>query len=841
MNGFVAAFVLLMWLPGHLAMRLTRPPGDPQRPWSAAERLFCEVSFSGVLMLWYSVSLGLLGVLTRTTLIAVAFVPTAALLAISLRRRAPLRAADYRPGATLALVGALVIGGTVLYDPPFEQIIGGRDPVTYMVSGIHLGRVGSWVAHDEIVTGIEGPRNRQVLLGTTGPGPGGDWGARLIGWYLMDPDSGTVVPQGLPLYPSAIAMGYMLADVDGALRTTKLLAIAGVVALFFLGCRLANPATGLTAALLLLLSPAQVWFSRFANAETLAQLLFVTGLYALLAYRRHGGWALGFLSAVAFGLSWQTHIWMVWIVFPLFALLVFDLLHARVDRGALLAFWAPLFVLGLQALAIYLTVTTAYLWGVYAVLRWSLWSIIPAIAALTATLLGMWHWGRRRTASDQTTALVSDRVGWPRKATAIAVVLAAAYGYLLRPVFSNAWNAESVQRLVLAVTLGVFVSAVAGLVLLLVDRRRQGATMCFLAVALGIVVPVLWEPQIQRPLMWSLRRYQTFLPLIFLAAALPLWINSEQLLPMVDSAWRRRWVWLVRAAVSVAFVLVMATHGLPYRGSKQPGESVALINEVAASLDGDAVLVFEARSGWGVLDLAPALAYWKGYDVLWVHEKNRVTNARVLRDVVRREAQRGRAVYFFTQGFNYHMPSPRMVPHGRWWFYQQQLEEIRGALPRQIVSSRFPFSVYRLEPDGSNEPLEGILDVGNWDDNYVAEALPWEANWKYSARWTKGTAFFWLPGVDAETREIVVHAMTVGDSAAYNRTLRARLDGIDLGEIPIEQDWTDYIFEVPSDWQPSPNAAPMLEISTQTLQPDEVNGNGDTRYLGVLVNAILWR
>jgi hypothetical protein len=35
--------------------------------------------------------------------------------------------------------------------------------------------------------------------------------------------------------------------------------------------------------------------------------------------------------------------------------------------------------------------------------------------------------------------------------------------------------------------------------------------------------------------------------------------------------------------------------------------------------------------------------------------------------------------------------------------------------------------------------------------------------------------------------------------------------------------------------------APKLELTTQPLQPDAVNGKGDTRYLGVLVNAILWR
>ena len=66
-------------------------------------------------------------------------------------------------------------------------------------------------------------------------------------------------------------------------------------------------------------------------------------------------------------------------------------------------------------------------------------------------------------------------------------------------------------------------------------------------------------------------------------------------------------------------------------------------------------------------------------------------------------------------------------------------------------------------------------------------------------------------------------------------------DGVELGEIPQVDDWIDYVFEVPSDWRPTEGEAPRLVLQTEPLQPDTVVGNGDTRYLGVLVNAIFWR
>jgi hypothetical protein len=291
----------------------------------------------------------------------------------------------------------------------------------------------------------------------------------------------------------------------------------------------------------------------------------------------------------------------------------------------------------------------------------------------------------------------------------------------------------------------------------------------------------------------------------------------------------------------VAFYLVvpLAMQGWRFRGFKQPGESVALVEEMAASFEDDAVLIFEARSGWGALDFAAPLAYWKGFDVVRLLDKQ--TDASALRDFVRRQTQRGRPVYFITQGFNYFVSEPRMEPHGRWWFPRQQMEEARGRLPQTVFSSRLPISSYRLEPSGVNGPLEGALDVGEWDDIYVGEALPRELSGEITARWTKATGFFWLPGLDETASEIVVHADTIHGSESFNRRLRARLDGVDLGEIPVEQQWTDYVFEVPSDWRPAGGAAPRLELIIEPLQPDVVNGNGDTRYLGVLVNAILWR
>ena len=654
------ALLVLPWLLGRLIFELGMAAESPARRWPLAERVFAELAVAWVCLGWIGVALAQLGAFTPRNLLAIAAVLAAVLAARVMQRGwRPFADTAWRLDVSALIVATLVVAGSLWYTPSFEQVIGGRDPTMYVLAGVSMGRDGSLVHVSDNLREIP-ESGRRVLLGFDQRNARTYYSARFFGWYLIDPDIGKAVPQGLPFYPTAIAVGYWVGGIEGALRTTTVLAIAALVALFFLGRRLAGVAVGTTAAALMLVSPAQVWFSRYATAEAMAQLLVIVGLYGLLAYRRHRDPAYGLMSSVALGLCWQTHIWLTWLVFPLGGLLVVDLLGNRVERRDVVVFWGPLTILGLHALLFYATLGRHYVNDLLMVLRDSPWALLPAAPALLLLFAVLWMARRRGAARHAAPAAgyEGDSAGAPEAAGlwtpskvrwSFAALFAglAVYGAWIRPLVASGWRANSVPRLLLATTTAAYVLAIVGGVLLIVDRRRRTPTLSILAIAVGASVPVLAEPNIIPRLMWALRRYQpTIFPAVFLLAAVGIWWMTERLsarsAATSTSVSRGRLALASSVTVTATLVSVLAISGVPYRGFKEPGAAVDMIEAIHGSVEEDAVLIFEARSGWPLLGFASSLELWKGHDVLWL--RNKVANPEVLRDYVRRQAQKGRSV-----------------------------------------------------------------------------------------------------------------------------------------------------------------------------------------------------
>ncbi len=157
---------------------------------------------------------------------------------------------------------ALVVLSLWVFPPPAEYVVGGKDPGVYMNAGVQIAQRGSLVIEDELVSSL--PAETRGLFFPRHYGQP-YYSNRFMGFFLVNPDLGTVVDQFPHLYPVAVAIGYDMAGLTGARYASTACAVIGVLALYFLGARLIGKPAGAAAAGLLAIHLVQVWHARIAE------------------------------------------------------------------------------------------------------------------------------------------------------------------------------------------------------------------------------------------------------------------------------------------------------------------------------------------------------------------------------------------------------------------------------------------------------------------------------------------------------------------------------------------------------------------------------------------------
>ena len=132
--------------------------------------------------------------------------------------------------------------------------------------------------------------------------------SRFMGFYLVDPDEGTILGQFPHLFPIWIAVDYGAYGLTGARYVVSALAILGIVAVYFCGCWLVGRPAAAAGALLLTVNVVTVWYSRYPNAEVLMQLLVFGGLLAFGRASADGDVFFAPVAAVLLTLSFLAHL-----------------------------------------------------------------------------------------------------------------------------------------------------------------------------------------------------------------------------------------------------------------------------------------------------------------------------------------------------------------------------------------------------------------------------------------------------------------------------------------------------------------------------------------------------
>jgi hypothetical protein len=288
------ALPLLLYLPGWAAQaRLGAPP-------DALERHFERVAVSALWSGWLALLLAELGLFSLWLHLGITLAAAAALVLPGARWRpgtgaaGETVAAPQAPRWELIAHGAVLAVALLLVARPFEVVLGVRDAGVYASTGFAIARTGGVVQHDPLLAALAAeaasadpavaePAKQAISNYTIGQPRNRYIATRLraAGFFVYEGDlaAGRVVPQGLHLLPAWIALLSAAGGPYLGLFAPGLLGVLGVWSVGMLGRRLAGRWVGLLAMGLLALNGAQVWFSRYSTAETVAQFLIFAGLY----------------------------------------------------------------------------------------------------------------------------------------------------------------------------------------------------------------------------------------------------------------------------------------------------------------------------------------------------------------------------------------------------------------------------------------------------------------------------------------------------------------------------------------------------------------------------------
>ena len=824
MIRIACTLLLLGYLPGALAFRLPIGSRARREALDPAERAFWAVVLSTVWSLLVAFALAAAG---RYSLVHLLWASAAATVALAAVGRGRLRYASAAPaGASLVAPAALIALTVWLYPPPAEYVVGGKDPGVYMNAGIQIAQRGGLVTVDRTVASLPADA-RPLFFPQYRHQP--YYSPRFMGFFLLDPDRGTVIDQFPHLYAVSIAIGYGVNGLTGARYTCLATAVLGVLALYFLAARMAGQAVGAAAAGLLAIHVIEVWYARYPNSEMLTQALGLAGLLAVA--RAHvdddgffapvGGVVLGMLpfarfDAVLIGGLAAGGVLLLW-------------LSGRRLRAA---FLAPLIVGGL-AFALYLVFWLAP----YAALP-RIWVQFHR-TALSAAALGGAAMLAVASRLRRNSAVRSAIVRWtPPLLTALALGLAGYAWFLRQPGGALAPHDAYAFR-----TFGWYVAppalAAAALGLAVLMTRQFWRDPSFFVTFLGMSWFVFYRLRIVPEHFWAARR---FVPIILPGVMLAL---AAILAPTAVTAARGRGpVTLARQAIRLVLLTVVAwsfwTATAPIRPHVEYAGIIPRLERLAARFGPDDLLVVESRnaSDLHVLALPLAYIYAKPVLVLATPKPDSLRFAQFLRWA----RTRYRNVYLLGGGGTDLLSREVAVaPVAGERFQIPEYESPRNAYPTHVRRKEFDFGIYRfVDPQPAREGLK--LDIGDMDDLYVVRFHAKERDARGTFRWTRAQSYLSLMGISETWRELVLWMEDGGrPAAAAPAEVEAFLGETSLGRVRVGGVIRPYVFDIPPALASEAESgidAVTIRLVSSTWNPRALTGADDDRNLGVMVDRV---
>ena len=815
--------LIVAWLPGAVLYRLPWLERDRRAALDAEERVFWAVMLSvGV-----SLSVGLcLAALDRYSFqrLLIGDLGVAAVAAVASRLRLRFGAAARRPGITVLIPLALVVLGLWRFFPPAEYVTGGKDPGTYMNEGIQIAQRGSLVTIDQTVAAVPEPLRDLFFPSHQSPYY---YSTRFIGFFIRDPQTGTVIGQFPQLFPLSIAVGYGIDGLTGARRTVGFWGVLGLLAVYFCGARLVGRTAAAAASVLLAFHVLQVWYAHYPNSEIMMQALLLAALLATDRSLEHGDRFFGAAAGTLLGLQ---------------IFLRYDVVLALAAVGAAIAlgilrrrpipwwFLVPATMLTLAGLAYLLTLMTGY--SAYPLGFTRDWVLLPVVA--TALALAVLLWSARQPGRA---ARLEQAIMWVLVIGGTAAVI---YAWQFR---TAAGRTAAHDALALR-TFTQFYLSPAGLIAALagyayVMRRSFARAPALLLTMTAFAFFFFYKLRVVPEHFWMGRRFVA----IILPGALLL-IAAVALSGLRNASMPRR---LVASALGFAFLGLL---GSQYARIARPVvdhvEYAGLIPklEALAARFGERDLVVAESGNASASDihfLALPLAYIYARHVLVlatpVPDK---TTFVVFLDWARSRYDR----VFFLGGGGTDLLSRRWSadPVASERFRVPEYQSTRwDAFPRSAHQKDFEYGIYEFGPARAPAAATIDLDIGILDDLHVVRFGAKEETEGRSMRWSGRTAWISLMGFRPEHRTVTLWMNDGGRPPSVEPAqVAVHLEDVLLGTATVRTGFKAYSFSIPADLavRAAPADPPRLKLVTSLWNPHQALGSGDTRDLGVMVDRV---
>lgn len=817
--------VVIGWLPGAVLFRV--PLGNRARRFTLPpeERLFWHTVVSLGSALAAAVALAWFGRYDFRSLLVIQ--AGLALLPVALWRGRLRVAESRRIAASAALPLLLVVGSTQVFLSPSEYVIAGKDPGTYVGEGVQIAQRGDLVTRDEVIASVP-PPFRDLFFPSHQTAD--YYSVRFMGFFIQDPDAGTVVGQFPHLFPAALAIGYGFDGLTGVRYTTPVLATLGVLAVYFAGVHLFGRLTGFAAAALLLVNVVQVWFGRYPNAEVLMQVFVFAVIVAVMHYQTLEDSWFAVITGLLLGLLLFLRFDTAFAIAAVFAALILQTLTGkRFPWLVAAALLVPAVLVIVYTAGIMDAYAARYLAFVRFMPWWQHAGLILVLAGVIATV----------RVARQRTGIRELVVRWTPVIVAVSCCGAALYAlYLRHPAGRLAAHDAYALRTYAAFYVTVPAALAAILAFALFVRGWFWRAPVFYLVSAAFAWFIFYKIRIVPEHFWAARR---FLPVILPATMLlvaALAVGGRGVGP-----W---WFRGPRTALGLVFLLLLGNGYLrasaPVRAHVEYEGLIPRLEKLASHFADEDLVIVESRdagSDTHVFAMPLAYIYAKNVLVLNSARPDKIT----LAEFVTWASTRYRNLYFVGAGgtdlLSY---SYGLEPVASDRFQVPEYESAYNGYPRGPRRKEFEYGIYRFGAAAvrSSEPFD--LDIGQDDNLHVLRFHSSETSEGRTFRWTGPQSFVSITSVPPGSRELVLIAGDGGrPAAAPAAIIDVFLDGQRLGSTVVTGGFAPRTFVIPPDLAVRAAAAknPVeLRIVTTTWKPSEVLGSGDGRQLGVMLDRV---